>query len=355
MIISLCISIKNRLHHLKETLPRHLKEVSGFSVEIVVLDYGSSDGLGKWLKDNFSDEITRGIINYYRIEAGEYFLRSHARNLAFRLAKGEVICNLDADNYFEGNFTSYIREQFEQDKNCFLWACDKKYSKDLYGRLCFLKSDFTALSGFNEEMNAYGYEDLEFCERLKNLGRKAKLIEGEHFLKYLSHEEEDRLGQDHLFSEIEEIYLSYEGLDKTHVLLFLSDQKCYSGTLIKDSSVNEKKGILENTNWVKNTYVLNDQLDKIIISNLNQKEWMSLDKKKDHLINKNTGVNYQLITNPTLLEKIKNKIIMIENLSLMNASREHAAIKVNGDGFGLGRVTKNFNENDYIILDKYYE
>ena len=48
--ISFCTTCKERLRHLKQTLPKNIKDNSNYPfIEFVILDYNSQDGLGDWM------------------------------------------------------------------------------------------------------------------------------------------------------------------------------------------------------------------------------------------------------------------------------------------------------------------
>src|SRR6187402_1563632 len=99
-MISFCTVCMNRLHHLSQTLPVNLEANRDFpEVEFVLLDYNSSDGLEDYMQTNYGELIRTGRISFFRTVEHAWFRRSHSRNIAFRLAKGDIVCNIDADNY----------------------------------------------------------------------------------------------------------------------------------------------------------------------------------------------------------------------------------------------------------------
>lgn len=107
--ISFCITCMNRLKHLQETLEKNI--LDNFlvdEVEFVVLDYNSQDGLEEWIAQSMMKYIEMGILVYYRTTEPAYYRRSHSRNMVFRLAEGEVVCNLDADNYLGRGFAEFM-------------------------------------------------------------------------------------------------------------------------------------------------------------------------------------------------------------------------------------------------------
>ena len=111
--ISFCITCMNRLKHLQETLEKNI--LDNFlvdEVEFVVLDYNSQDGLEEWIAQSMMKYIEMGILVYYRTTEPAYYRRSHSRNMVFRLAEGEVVCNLDADNYLGRGFAEFMLKEF---------------------------------------------------------------------------------------------------------------------------------------------------------------------------------------------------------------------------------------------------
>jgi len=84
----------NRLHHLKETLPMNVADnATTENIEFVILDYNSTDGLEAWMQQKF--DIFCGKVVYFKTTQPTFYNRSHSRNMAFRLASGDVVCNLE--------------------------------------------------------------------------------------------------------------------------------------------------------------------------------------------------------------------------------------------------------------------
>jgi glycosyltransferase involved in cell wall biosynthesis len=175
---SFCITCMNRLYNLKETLPVNLKlEESYPFIEFVVLDYNSKDGLGDWMKINMMEHIESGRISYYRTEEPKYFSMCHSRNIAFKIAKGEIVLNLDADNYTARNGGSppeephsyYLNRLANQvDGNKVIFA---KGKKSIHGRVGFYKNNFiNDLGGYDENLLGYGHDDHDLIKRAWGLG-----------------------------------------------------------------------------------------------------------------------------------------------------------------------------------------
>ena len=82
--ISFCTTCMDRLHNLKETLPKNIKDnEEDDDLEFVILDYNSSDGLEEWVKNNMMEYIDSGRLVFYRTEEPKYFDMSHSIFLYF--------------------------------------------------------------------------------------------------------------------------------------------------------------------------------------------------------------------------------------------------------------------------------
>jgi len=174
--ISFCTVCMDRLHNLKETLPINIKSNKSYpNLEFVILDYNSSDKLEDWIKNNFIKYINNGRIVYYRTEEPKYFDMPHAKNVVSKLASGDIINNLDADNYAVdirpenknkqtnecwASYLNRIANEFPE-KAIFI-----KSNRVPHGRVGFYKKDFIdILGGYDEELAGYGYEDFDIVER----------------------------------------------------------------------------------------------------------------------------------------------------------------------------------------------
>ena len=142
-ILSFCTVAMNRLHHIRQTLPVNMRQNNSDSIQFVLLDYNSTDGLEEYIKSMFITEIKNGRLVYYKNKEATYFDRSHSRNMIFCLADGEILCNLDADNYAGPGFGEYILSLFSSQSNICLTGLRNKYNIfDATGKLCVRKNDF---------------------------------------------------------------------------------------------------------------------------------------------------------------------------------------------------------------------
>jgi glycosyltransferase involved in cell wall biosynthesis len=193
---SVCTVCMNRLHDLQETLPRNLKDNSDYEeAEFVLLDYGSTDGLAEWVKDCLPDYLRSGRLAYHRVEQ-PYFRPCHSYNMAFRLAKNEVIAKLDADNFTGpgyltrlnqlaslGDKTIMVPETFLRVPNRML----------LRGRFAIFKHDLVALGGYDEDMDrGFGFDDVSFVFRAMLAGYKMARFEKEFVMNRIETSDADR-------------------------------------------------------------------------------------------------------------------------------------------------------------------
>ncbi len=234
----------NRLHHIKQTLYKNIIDNINYGeefLEFVILDYNSQDGLEDWIRE---DEQLRafcekGIVKCYRAPDPTFFDRSHSRNMCMKLGQGEIICNVDADNFLGENFAEYINEKFVNNESCFIVSSYEK--RDCIGKVCIYKADFLKMKGYDERMSNYGFEDLEFYNRLELNNIRAIQFRDTKFTNVIHHDHIERVSNEKFFNDIEDIYLSYITPWETDLMLVFKN---------KDISIHH----LQNSNLYKELY-----------------------------------------------------------------------------------------------------
>jgi len=172
--ISFCTTCMGRLWQLEQTLLQNIEQnrhVQG--VEFVLLNYNSPDSLDTWAQNHLRKYIEEGILNYYRTTEPTHFHMSHAKNVALKLARGEIVCNVDADNFLEEEFVQGTLEKFRQKGLAII--CKIRWSPEntgLTGRIAISKGNFLRLGGYDESFKPMGFQDVDFLERAKRLGIK---------------------------------------------------------------------------------------------------------------------------------------------------------------------------------------
>ena len=160
-IVSFCTTVANRLPFMQHSLWSNLESQPQDWVEFVVLDYGSTDGLGAWLRDRYWPWIEQGRVSYYRVDNTGHFVHAHAKNLAHLLSRGEYICNLDAECRINAGFADLLREHYT--------AWPDGFSRMIAGggTIALTRSNFIKVGGYDESMiYGWGYEDNDFGDRL---------------------------------------------------------------------------------------------------------------------------------------------------------------------------------------------
>lgn len=359
--ISFCTVCMNRLHQLRITLPKNIQDNSDYpEANFALLDYGSTDGLDMWVKDTMDHHLRSGKLIYFRFDGASSFHRCHSRNLAFRVAPGEVICNVDADNYTGHGFAQYINEQFARDKSIFLTTIDlfrknKNYHvpKDVMGRVCVEKNVFLQIHGYDERMVNYGFEDYDLANRLEMFGMKRVLIEGNDFLKHISHGDEERYSFDIRQNTIRSLYVSYKKPWQSIILILLQNQTFRMATVIDQAIIDAydaryaylKRMIhfqyhLKEKSWHKGIWRLgNDAKMHLRFEDGTQRDLKVLDDKIIEQEGKNT---FYLVRDESLINWMTIFHTVMNNRLIMEQNLQQKTIRVNNERFGEGKVVRNF-------------
>lgn len=156
-----------RRAHLEQTLPVNLAQLTRQAgrAELVLLDYGSRDGLGDWVRERFGAELASGLLRYARTDEPTVYHPAHAKNVAFRLARGDILFNLDADNFIGEDTCERLDALFAEGPQRFAVS---SVQPDVGGRLGFLRSDFAALGGWDERYQGWSIADFDLCERARD-------------------------------------------------------------------------------------------------------------------------------------------------------------------------------------------
>ena len=189
--LSLCTTCMGRTFHLKRTLPINLAILRRYpGSEVTLLNYNSHDDMDEWLKESLNSEVTGGLISYYRTIEPSSFFMAHAKNVAHRLARGRIVCNLDADHLLTCEFIDELLATFSHDQEDCVFV--GQVFGIAFGRTALTKQLFIKLGGYDEEMCfGWGYEDNGFRIRAEKMGNIIRWA-NPAFLSYLEHGDEER-------------------------------------------------------------------------------------------------------------------------------------------------------------------
>lgn len=180
--ISFCTTCMNRTNYLKKTLPINLHQVRD-NIEFVVLNYSSKDDLDDWIKPY----VENNRVNYYKLEGKEHFHMAHAKNVACKLATGDIVVNLDADMIIGKNFNYHLLKLFRNPNTTI--ACGQWF---VSGKIATTKKCFWDLQGYDERMMGWGAEDFDFVNRSKLYGNEFTQIYSDEFNICIGHNNEIR-------------------------------------------------------------------------------------------------------------------------------------------------------------------
>ena len=168
--ISICTTCMGRAEDVKVTLTKNMLDNEDYpNAEFVLLNYNSKDDLDKWVRTDslMQQAMTDGRLLYLHTTEPRYFNFSHSKNVAFRAASGSVVTNVDADNFINKGFVSFLNKCANE---CPEMMLSRRVTR-LYGRVGFHKKDFIdILGGYDENMSGYGYEERDLVNRANHLG-----------------------------------------------------------------------------------------------------------------------------------------------------------------------------------------
>lgn len=339
----------NRLHHIRQTLPQNIKDSSSYdNARFFLLDYNSSDGLEEWVREHMMEHIESGKLVFYRTEEPLYFNRSHSRNQVLTRAEGDIICNVDADNYIGQGFAEYINREFNHEKGIFLagnFGGSFEEFKDAYGRFCAWKEDFLYVGGYDEEMESYGHEDTDLYERLARYGRKEINISDTRFLHSIAHSDKERTGNEFFRKNLYRFYLAYLGNHK-RVLFLYKNGTFETGTLVENYYSLPSPSSIAEGGWQKGNWKTTVQGILLSYENGRILEMQTDNGHQNYTsVEKEEPLLYTNIVNSTLLYNMMLSYSIITNSNRIHLNETKNKIKVNEkkQGFGLGTLFKNFN------------
>jgi len=354
--IAFCITCMNRLSHLQQTLEKNIQDnhLPG-KVEFVLLDYNSKDGLDRWIRQNMQSYIDSGILVYYKTPEPAYYLRSHSRNMAFRLADAEILCNLDADNFLGKGFAAFMLQEFSTYNSIFYM--NNHSPNDTFGRICVRNKDFISVRGYNEAFKTHGYEDNDFQNRLIQHGLKPMSFHNPEFYRYVLHTDEDRVSDEYIAKNLDTMYISYINPHTSGILLLYKDYTMEQYTITDNSQLNVFSEIPADNDFLpneRNKVMIHEDIVKGTWNKISNKLYIQENDVKYKVLEEFTTIDFRGLT----FYKIKDKelrtrlILLLSNATGYNEIHKRKKEKsfVNPEGFGKGTVYKNFDMSKEIIL-----
>ena len=361
--ISFCTVCMNRLTYVMETLQKNICDNADYdNLEFVVLNYNSRDGMEEWVRENMGEHISSGKLIYYRVNEPNEWNPSHSKNIAFKLATGDIVCNIWADYYAGKGFAEYTNAEFSRDKNIVLTPIDFHKTKsgfhpspDSLGRVCVTKSDFLKVRGFDEKMNRHGFEDYDFINRLELTGVKRVLIDDFSYLSFIGHSDVERysLAEPDSF----DFFVNYISPWMSECMILYKNKIVEKATVVDESTIdatnyhyafrprnNRFSYLLHNGKWETEDWQQTENGEVIVNDKSNEKITYKKDVQlhRNVLIATNSDKTYHQITDK---ETIKGFMVFkhfYNTRSLMEENLKNKIIKPNSQDFGKAVVYKNF-------------
>lgn len=171
MKLSFCTTCMNRLFHLRETYLHNIESTMSYpDLEFILLDYNSKDGLEEWVKNNLSEHIVSERVKFYQTKEPRYWVAAHAKNIAHKMATGDILINLDCDILIPPGFAEYVRDLFSYEKKVVMAfeSEDMDGNNGCAGIVGAAKEYFYSVNGYDENINlGWGYDDMNYQFRVR--------------------------------------------------------------------------------------------------------------------------------------------------------------------------------------------
>lgn len=197
--VSVIVGFKDwGLERLELSLTSIHAALQGLSFEVIVIDYGSEDLQGN------QETVERTGSTYRFIETDGIWSRSRALNAGAEISHGKVLITTDADMLFSPRSLTNVVQRISADENqALVLQCrdlPPKYGADgvnkfglnwqefeslstfrprwgMGGMIAVSRQAFLDVRGFDERMEIYGGEDMDFAQRIQRSGRRIQWVE----------------------------------------------------------------------------------------------------------------------------------------------------------------------------------
>jgi N-terminal domain of galactosyltransferase len=163
-MLSLITTCKNRLPHLKQTLPLMLRQPGA---EVIVVDYGCEQGTSAWVKKHHP------AAKLVQVNDDPVFCPARARNIGAKSASHEFLCFVDADVIMQLELAKWL--ELNRNPNEF-YVYPVQMEHELTGFAIVAREHFSKIGGYDEAFWGWGGEDKDLYERLAWIGLSKSLV-----------------------------------------------------------------------------------------------------------------------------------------------------------------------------------
>ncbi len=116
-------------------------------------------------------ELVSGYLKYYYTDELPQWHMSIAKNTAHWWASGNILVNLDCDNYIGSQGGAYVMKAIEQHGyRCVIHQFSGTYGDGSCGRIVVQSKYFDMIGGYDESFDPMGHDDLDLINRLVKTG-----------------------------------------------------------------------------------------------------------------------------------------------------------------------------------------
>jgi len=132
------------------------------------------------------------MIKYARVLDVNTWNISHAKNIAHNLGTGDILVNVDADNFIGAGFCEYINNIFANSSRPLVAQGSGRL--DCSGRIAVGRENFRNHGGYDEQLltKGWGYDDYDFVRRLQSSGSLLHKITNPGYLQAFWYSDEER-------------------------------------------------------------------------------------------------------------------------------------------------------------------
>ena len=158
----------NRTWQVKQTLRHNV--LACVNHELILVDFGSTDGLDEWVRAEFAEDIKAKRLIYFRTASPLRFHASKSKNLAHRLGSGDILLNCDGDNYVTEGDLDRIAKVFEKEPESIVQNFTGDLADGSYGRIALSRKNFDRLGGYDEGLLPIAAQDYDLLLRGMQIG-----------------------------------------------------------------------------------------------------------------------------------------------------------------------------------------
>lgn len=170
MRVSYCSTCKGRLWQLKQTLNPNLEKLKNIDAEWIILDFNCPDDTAEVLNrlPYAQEALATGKLKVYSVNVDAQWSIPLAKNLTHTLGTGDILFNLDIDNYIGNSYDQVAALQ----PNQYIWSATGNGKNGTMGRVGVPREVFWDVGGYNQDLFGAGADDINLCFRLKRLGHE---------------------------------------------------------------------------------------------------------------------------------------------------------------------------------------